>query len=179
MVSIFLEYVENIIEVFMDDFSVYGDPFDKCLDNVTLVLKRCMETNLVLNWKKCHFMVYQGTILGHIISAKGIEVDKYKIDLICSLPPPTSMREVRSFLGHASFYRRFSKDFSKISRPLCRLLQKEVAFEFSEERIEAFKKLKELLTIAPIIQPPDCNLPFELMCDASEYALGAVLGNLE
>ncbi|XP_062008347.1 uncharacterized protein LOC133725208 [Rosa rugosa] len=176
MVSIFSDFVENIIEVFMDDFSVYGDSFDKCLDNLSLVLNRCIESNLVLNWEKCHFMVDQGIVLGHVISAKGIEVDKSKIDLVRSLPSPTSVREVRSFLGHAGFYRRFIKDFSKISRPLCRLLQKEVAFEFDEKCKKAFEKLKELLTTAPIITPPDWNLPFELMCDASDYAVGAVLG---
>ncbi|CAN6711723.1 unnamed protein product [Malus baccata var. baccata] len=85
-------------------------------------------------------------------------------------------REVRSFLGHAGFYRRFIKDFSKVAQPLCRLLQKEVAFEFTKECTESFKQLKELLTTAPIIVPPDWSLPFELMCDASDYALGAVLG---
>ncbi|CAN6570910.1 unnamed protein product [Malus baccata var. baccata] len=112
----------------------------------------------------------------HIISEKGIEVDKSKIDLVRHLPSPTSVREVRSFLGHAGFYRRFIKDFSKIAQPLCQLLQKEVAFEFTKECTESFNQLKELLTTAPIIVPPDWSLPFELMCDASDYALGAVLG---
>ncbi|CAL2255626.1 unnamed protein product [Prunus armeniaca] len=106
----------------------------------------------------------------------GIEVDKSKIGLVRHLPSPTSVREVRSFLGHAGFYRRFIKDFSKISTPLCRLLQKDVPFVFDDECEKAFNHLKELLTSAPIIVPPDWSLPFELMCDASDYALGAVLG---
>ncbi|CAN6695169.1 unnamed protein product [Malus baccata var. baccata] len=164
-----------IIEIFMDDFSVFGNSFDHCLNNLTLILKRCVETNLVLNWEKCHFMVKQGIVLGHIISEKGIEVDKSKVDLVRHLPSPTSVREVRSFLGHAGFYRRFIKDFSKIAQPLCRLLQKEVVFEFDEACSTAFKHLKEALTSAPIITPPDWSLPFELMCDASDYAIGAVL----
>ncbi|CAN6700866.1 unnamed protein product [Malus baccata var. baccata] len=176
MVSIFSDYVEKIIEIFMDDFSVFGNSFDHCLNNLTLILKRCVETNLVLNWEKCHFMVKQGIVLGHIISEKGIEVDKSKVDLVRHLPSPTSVREVRSFLGHAGFYRRFIKDFSKIAQPLCRLLQKEVVFEFDEACSTAFKHLKEALTSAPIITPPDWSLPFELMCDASDYAIGAVLG---
>ncbi|KAM2064664.1 hypothetical protein ACFX16_028035 [Malus domestica] len=176
MVSIFSDYVERIIEIFMDDFSVFGNSFDNCLDNLTLILKRCVETNLVLNWEKCHFMVKQGIVFGHIISERGIEVDKSKIDLVRYLPSPTSVREVRSFLGHAGFYRRFIKDFSKIAQPLCRLLQKEVPFEFNEACEKAFKHLKELLTTAPIITPSDWSIPFELMCDASDYALGAVLG---
>ncbi|KAM2154965.1 hypothetical protein ACFX1Q_046718 [Malus domestica] len=176
MVSIFSDFIEKIIEVFMDDFSVFGDSFDGCLENLTLILKRCMETNLVLNWEKCHFMVKQGIVLGHIISENGIEVDKSKIDLVRHLPSPTSVREVRSFLGHAGFYRRFIKDFSKIAQPLCRLLQKEVAFEFNKECTASLNQLKELLTTTPIIVPPDWSLSFELMCDASNYALGAVLG---
>ncbi|XP_052623609.1 uncharacterized protein LOC128128892, partial [Lactuca sativa] len=176
MVSIFSEYVENIIEVFMDDFTVYGNSFQECLTNLTKILKRCIETNLVLNFEKCHFMVSQGLILGHIVSKKGIEVDKAKIDVIQSLPYPTCVREVRSFLGHAGFYRRFIKDFSKITRPMCQLLQKEVDFEFNEACKEAFDKLKELLTSAPIMQAPNWDLPFEIMCDASNYAIGAVLG---
>ena len=176
MMSIFSEYIENIIEVFMDDFSVYGDSFDRCLHNLTLVLQRCIETNLVLNWEKCHFMVNQGIVLGHVISVKGIEVDKAKIDLIHSLPSPTSVKEVRSFLGHAGFYRRFIKDFSKISTPLYNLLQKDVKFEFNEKCLVAFNLLKDSLTTTPIIQPPNWELPFELMCDVSDYVVGAALG---
>ncbi|KAM1759983.1 hypothetical protein ACFX12_002907 [Malus domestica] len=176
MVSIFSNYVEKIIEIFMDDFNVFGNSFDHCLSNLTLILKRCVETNLVLNWEKCHFMVKQGIVLGHIISEEGIEVDKSKVDLVRHLPSPTSVREVRSFLGQAGFYRRFIKDFSKIAQPQCRLLQKDVAFEFDDACSTAFKQLKEPLTSAPIITPPNWSLLFELMCDASDYAIGAVLG---
>ena len=176
MVSIFSDFVEKIIEVFMDDFSVFGKSFDDCLGNLALILERCVETNLVLNWEKCHFMVNQGIVLGHIISEKGIEVDKSKIDIVRHLPTPTSVREVRSFLGHAGFYRRFIQDFSRIARPLTLLLQKDVPFEFDEKCKKAFENLKTLLTSAPVMQPPDWTLPFELMCDASDYAVGAVLG---
>ncbi|XP_024037598.1 uncharacterized protein LOC112097214, partial [Citrus clementina] len=176
MLSIFSDMVERFLEVFMDDFSVFGDSFDQCLHHLTLVLQRCIEKNLVLNWEKCHFMVKQGIVLGHIISSKGIEVDKAKVDLISNLPPPKTVREVRSFLGHAGFYRRFIKDFSKVSRPLCNLLAKDVPFIFNDSCLMAFEKLKQLLTSSPIIQAPNWKLPFELMCDASDYAVGAVLG---
>ena len=107
---------------------------------------------------------------------KGIGVDKAKMYLIRSLPPPSSVKEIRSFLGHPRFYRQFIKDFSNISFPLCNLLQKDVAFEFNDKCLFALKKLKESLTSTPIIQPPNWELPFEIMCDASDYAVGAVLG---
>ena len=103
MMAIFSNTVEKSIEVFMDDFSVIGSTFDDCLHNLTLVLKRCMETNLVLNWEKCHFMVREGIVLGHRIFGRGIEVDVAKIEIIEKLPPPTSVKGVRSFLGHAGF----------------------------------------------------------------------------
>ncbi|KAM1088061.1 hypothetical protein ACFX2I_013539 [Malus domestica] len=121
-------------------------------------------------------MVKQGIVLGHLISNRGIEVDKAKIDAIEKLPPPTTVKSVRSFLGHAGFYRRFIKDFSKISRPLCNLLAKDALFVFYEACLEAFKKLKTLLTTTPILAASNWSLPFELMCDASDYAVGAVLG---
>jgi hypothetical protein len=176
MMSIFSDMVEKFIKVFMDDFSVFGSNFDECLHHLKSVLKRCEECNLVLNWEKCHFMVQQGIVLGHLISNKGIEVDKAKIDIISKLPPPMTTKGVRSFLGHAGFYRRLIKDFSKISRPLGALLAKDTKFEWTDECMTAFNTLKKLLTSAPIMMAPDWSIPFELMCDASDFALGAVLG---
>src|SRR3954465_34295 len=104
--------------VFMDDFSVYGTYFDNCLHNLDKVLQRCEETNLVLNWEKCHFMVNEGIVLGHKISERGIEVDRAKLEAIEKMPCPRDIEGIRSILGHAGFYRRFIKDFSKISKPL-------------------------------------------------------------
>ncbi|KAL2492590.1 Reverse transcriptase domain-containing protein [Abeliophyllum distichum] len=151
-------------------------PFDECLEHLHLVLQRCKDTNLSLNWEKCHFMVQEGIVLGHQISAMGIEVDKAKIQVIEKLPPPTSVKGVRSFLGHAGFYRRFIKDFSKITKPLCTLLVKDVPYVFSEECLLAFNTLKEKLISAPVIIAPNWSLSFELMCDASYYVVGVVLG---
>jgi hypothetical protein len=114
--------------------------------------------------------------LRHVISHRGIEVDKAKVDLISNLPPPRTMKEVRSFLGHAGFYRRFIQDFSKIAQPLCKLLVNEAPFIFYEDCKKAFGALKKILTSTPIIRPPSWDTPFEIMCDASDFAVGAVLG---
>ena len=133
MMTIFANMVEKSIEVFMDDFFVFGSSFECCLSNLERVLERCEETNLVLNWEKCHFMVKEGIVPGHKISAKGIEVDEAKIDVIEKLPPPVNVKGIRSLLGHAGFYRRFIKDFSKIAKPLSNLLNKDTAFIFDEE----------------------------------------------
>ena len=104
MMSIFTDMVEKFLEVFMDDFSVFGDSYDDCLRNLEQVPQCCEETNLVLNWEKFHFMVQEGILLGHKVSKTGIEVDKAKIEVIEKLPPPTSVKRIRSFLGHSGFY---------------------------------------------------------------------------
>ena len=174
--AIFSDMVKKSIEVFMDDFLVIGSTFDDGLHNLMLVLKRCMETNLVLNWEKCHLMVKEGIILGHRVSERGIEVDRAKIEIKKKLPPPTSIKGVRSFLGHAGFYRRFIQDFSKVSKPLSNLLMQGVLFEFNEPCMDAFELLKKKLTSALIVVAPDWNLPFELMCDASDFVVATVLG---
>nr|GEV61792.1 DNA-directed DNA polymerase [Tanacetum cinerariifolium] len=179
MMSIFHDMIEKMIEVFMDDFSVFGDSFSSCLTNLDNMLKRCEETNLVLNWKKCHFMCREGIVLGHKISESGIEVDRAKVDVIAKLPHLTTVKGVRSFLGHAGFYRHFIQYFLEIARPMTHLLEKEIPFVFSKECIDAFNTLKKKLTEAPILVVPDWNLPFELMCDASDFAIGAILGQLK
>ncbi|GJZ54091.1 hypothetical protein Tco_0608976 [Tanacetum coccineum] len=108
------------------ELSLFGDSFSSCLANLDRMLKRCEDTKLALNWEKSHFMVKEGIVLGHKISRKGIEVDKAKVDVISKLPHPTTVKGIQSFLGHAGFYRRFIKDFSKISRPMqCPIFFKE------------------------------------------------------
>ncbi|GKB63778.1 reverse transcriptase domain-containing protein, partial [Tanacetum coccineum] len=174
MMAIFHDMIEETMEVFMDDFSVFGDSFSSCLSHLDKMLKRCEDANLVLNWEKCHFMVKECIVLGHKISKSGIEVDKAKVDVIAKLPHPTSVKGIRSFLGHVGFYRRFIKDFSKIARPMTHLLEKD--FIFSKECIESFNILKKKLTEAPILVAPDWDLKFEIMCNASDYAVGAFLG---
>ncbi|GKF67728.1 reverse transcriptase domain-containing protein [Tanacetum coccineum] len=121
-------------------------------------------------------MCKEGIVLGHKISKARIKVDCAKVDVIAKLLHPTTVKGVRSFLGHTGFYRRFIQDFSKIARPMTHLLEKETPFVFSKDCIDAFQTLKKKLTEAPILVVSDWNLPFELMCDASDFAIGAVLG---
>ena len=176
MMDIFSDMVEKTIEIFMDDFSVLGNSFDNCLENLRSVLIRCEETNLVLNWEKCHFMVQEGIVLGYRILARGIEVDREKIEAIEKLPPPSSVKGIRSFLGHAGFYRTLIKDFSQIAKPLSNLLVQGIPFKFDSQCLHAFSVLKDKLVSAPIVVAPDWSFPFELMCDASDFVIGAVLG---
>ncbi|GJX73507.1 reverse transcriptase domain-containing protein [Tanacetum coccineum] len=135
MMAIFHDMIKETMEVFVDDFSIFEDSFSSCLSHLDKMLKRCEDTNLVLNWEKCHFMVKKGIILGHKISKNGIEVDRAKFDVISKLPHPT----------------------------------------FVKECIDAFETIKKKLTEAPILVTPDWDLPFETMCDASDFVVGAVL----
>ena len=120
-------------------------------------------------------MVKEGIVLGHRISKRGTEVDRAKVETTEKLLPPSSVKGIRIFLGHAGFYRRFVKDFSKITKPLSNLLVQGAPFEFDDQCMQVFLFIKEKLVSAPIVVAPDWNLPFELMCDASDYAIGAVL----
>ncbi|XP_075099020.1 putative mitochondrial protein AtMg00860 [Nicotiana tabacum] len=174
MMSIFYDLNGKCLEVFMDDFTLFGGDFDDCLKNLELVLECCETTHLVLNWEKCHFMVKARILLGHKVTTHGIEVDRAKVDVISSLPPPTSVKSIRSFLGHDGFYRRFFKNFSSITKRLTTLLVKDVKFVLTVECLRAFELIKENLVSAPIMATPDWSQPFEIMCDASDVAVEAV-----
>ena len=176
MMSMFSDLVEEVMEIFMDDFTMYGSSFEQCFNNLETVLQRCKDKQLALNWEKCHFMVTEGIVLGHKIYATGLEVDQSKISIIKTLAPPTTVKGIRSFLGHAGFYRRFIKDFSKIARPLCRLLEKDSKFNFDDSCKAAFEEIKIRLVQAPIMAAPEWDQEFEVMRDASDFAMGAVLG---
>ena len=157
--AIFFDYIDNFMEVFMGDISIFGS-FDVCLANLSTVLKRCQEVNLVLSWEKSHFIVQEGIGLGHKVSKKGIEADKAKLDLISNMPG----KHVRSFLIHADFYRRFIKDFSEVACPLTNLLIKYAPFVIDELCVKTFEKLRSLLVPTPIVQPSDfCHLRLCLM----------------
>ena len=145
MMSMFSDLAEEVMEIFMDDFTVYGSSFEHCLQNLGTVLHRCQDKNLALNWEKCHFMVIEGIVLRHRISTTGLEVDQAKVSIIKTLFPPTIVKGIRSFFGHAGFYRRFIRDFSKIARPLCRLLEKDTKFNFNESFQSSFEEIRSIL----------------------------------
>ncbi|GJW61078.1 reverse transcriptase domain-containing protein [Tanacetum coccineum] len=147
MLAICHDMIEESIEVLMDDFFVFGNSFDNCLNNLDKMLQRCKDANLVLNWEKCHFMVKEGIVLGHKVSGAGLEVDKAKINIISKLPPPTNVKGTRK-----------------------------TPFEFNDECHKLFNSLKEKLTCTPVIMSPNWNLLFELVCDASEFPVEVVLG---
>ena len=128
MLGIFLDLIHNCVELFMDNFSVYGETFQEALDNLEKVIVRCQETNLALSHEKCIMMFTRGVVLGHVVSQAGIEVDLEKIEVISNLSQPRTQKEVRSFLGHVGYYHRFIKDFTKIVAPLFKLLVKDVNF---------------------------------------------------
>jgi len=140
MLSLFLDMIERFLEIFMDDFLIYGDSFDQCMHHLKLVLQRCRKKNLTLNWEKCHFMVKHGIVLGHEISSREIEVDKSNVEVIAKLPEPKCLKDIRSFLGHTSFYIRFIKELSK--RPLTNLLGKDMPFHFDDGCLQTWEKLK-------------------------------------
>lgn len=135
---IFSNFLEGLIEIFIDDFPVFGDSFKKFLGSLKKVIKRCEETRLMFNWEKCYFMVTKGIVLGHIISKARLEVDPEKIDVVSKLPLPSDVKLLRNFLGHVVFYRRFIKGFFQIVKPLSNLLCADQPFNFDEKCNKAF-----------------------------------------
>lgn len=129
-------------------FLSFGSSCEDCLQNIEKVLKWCTEINLALSWEKSHFMICEGIVLGRVVSERGTDVDKAKIDFIFKLLPPTSVYQISSFLSHVGFYHRFIKDCSKIYHPLCNLIGKDVPFAFDDIRLEAFQTLRDALTKA-------------------------------
>eukprot|EP00253_Pinus_taeda_P005173 PITA_05173 len=163
----------------MDDFTPYGSSFQEALSNLGKVLSKCIEMNPSLSREKCEFLMTKGTVLGHTISHQGLQVDPSKIAIIKMVPPPHKVRDVRSFLGLAGYYRRFIKDFSKLASPFFGLLAKDVEFKWSDECQRALNELKDKLVSTPILRGPNWALPFHIHTDASNKAIGAALGQVE
>ena len=162
----------------MDDFTPYGDDFDPALDALEKVLQRCITTKLCLSHENCYMMMIEGLILGHYISIAGIQVDPAKIQIILLIPTPTTQTEVRSFLGFYGYYRRFIEHFSQIAAPLYALTGN-VDFIWTDKCNCAFEDLKRLVSTAPVLRGPNWDLPFQILSDASDTAIGVVLGQEE
>ena len=176
VLGIFSDLIHDCVEVYMDDFTVYGNSFEEALENLEKVLIRCKETNLSLSHEKCFMMFTEGIVLGHHISGDGIKVDRSKVEVISKLPIPNCQRDVRSFLGFTGYYRRFIENFTKIASPLFKLLTKDCEFKWDLDCQSAFETLKTRISEAPILRGPNWKLPFHISTDASDTALGAVLG---
>eukprot|EP00253_Pinus_taeda_P029982 PITA_29982 len=179
VLRIFSELVHDAVEIYMDDFTPYGSDFQEALSNLGKVLDKCIEMILSLNLEKCEFLMTEGTMLGQAISQQELQVDPNKIAIIQRVPPPQKVRDVRSFLGLAGYYKRFIKDFNKLASPLFGLLGKVVEFIWLENCQESLDTLKSKLVRAPILRGPNWALPFHIHTNASNKVIGADLGQID
>jgi hypothetical protein len=175
MNKVFMEYLDKFIVVFIDDILVYSRSKEEHEEHLHLALQKLREHKLYVKLSKCEFWMKQVAFLGHIISKGGISVDPSKVQHVLSWNAPTSVDDIRSFLGLAGYYRRFIKGFSKISNPMTELLEKDKKFEWTSAYEASFEELKKRLTTAPILVMPDMEKSFSIYCDASGQGLGCVL----
>eukprot|EP00253_Pinus_taeda_P012698 PITA_12698 len=178
ILSIFVDLINEGLEVYMDDFIAYRDDFNPALHTLEKVLQCCIATRLCLSHEKCYMMMTKGLILGHYISAAGIQVDPAKIQIILLIPTPTTQTEVHSFLAFTGYYRRFIEHFSHIVAPMSALTEN-VDFLWTEKCERAFQDLKKLVSTAPVLRGPNWDLSFQISLDASDTTIGAVLGQEE
>jgi hypothetical protein len=175
ILSIFSDLISEGLKVYMDDFIPYGDDFDQALTNLEKVLEQCITARLCLSHEKCHMMMTKGLVLGHYIYADGIRVDIAKIEVILNLPTPHTQTEVRSFLGNSGYYRRFMPKFSKTAAPL-HALTRNVEFQWSDKCDVSFARLKKLISTTLVLRGPNWKIPFQISTDASNIAIGVILG---
>ena len=167
--------MDKFVVVFIDDILIFSTNAEEHVEHLRVVLSRLQEHKLYAKFSKCEFWLKKVPFLGHVLSDKGISVDLSKVQEVLDWKAPTSVHEVRGFLGLASYYRRFILDFSKIAKPMTRLLQKDVKFVWTPECETNFCTLRTLLTSAPVLAQPDIEKPFDVFCDASGTGLGCVL----
>lgn len=167
--------LEPNVLVYLDDIIVASQTFDEHLKHLAEVFQRLRNAKLRLNAEKCHFCRDGLRYLGHTIDREGIRTDPAKVSAITNWPTPTTLRQVRQFLGVASWYRRFIADFSAKVAPLTRLMRKNARWAWTATEEEAFRSIRKALTTAPVLACPDFNQPFTLQTDASTLGLGAVL----
>ncbi|CAB4420776.1 unnamed protein product [Rhizophagus irregularis] len=175
MDKVLKEYIGEFVVVYIDDIMIYSKNFEEHLQHIEKVLRKMRETNLTLKLKKCKFGERNIEFLGHIVGKDGLQPDVKKVETINKIKPPQTIREVRSFLGLCSYYRKFIKNYSKIAKPITKLIKKDEEFRWGQEQQNAFKILKEKLTQKPILAHPDFEKEFILLTDASAEGLGAIL----
>jgi hypothetical protein len=175
MNSVFMPELDKFIVVFIDDILIYSKTDEDHADHIRVVLQRLRDHHLYAKFSKCEFWLDSVKFLGHTISSEGISVDPTKVQEVMDWKPPTSVHQIRSFLGLAGYYRRFILDFSKIAKPMTELLKKEAKFYWDDKCEEAFHTLRKFLTTAPVLAQPDSTKPFDVYCGASGTGLGCVL----
>src|SRR3954466_4325744 len=172
---IFMDYLDKFVVVYLDDILVFSKNEEEHAEHLCLVLEKLREHQLYAKFSKCEFWLPEVTYLGHVISKDGIVVNPERVQAILDWTPPKNVKQVRSFLGLASYCRRFVENFSKIARPLTNLLHKGVKFQWTDKCQESFQALKDKLTSAPVLAPPDTKKDFVIYRDASRQGLGCVL----
>jgi hypothetical protein len=175
MNSVFMLELDKFVMVFIDDILVYSKNEEENEQHLRIILQQLREHQLYDKFSKCAFWLTEVPFLGHVISAEGIAVDPGKVQEVLGWKVPRSVLQIHSFLGLAGYYRRFIPNFSKIAKPMTKLLEKEAKFEWSQQCDEAFLTLKKLLTTAPVLAQPDIEEPFDVYYDASSTGIGWVL----
>jgi hypothetical protein len=173
--KVFVKYLEKFVIVFIDDILIFSKMMEEHEEHLRLVLEKLRSNQLCAKFSKCEFWLTDVAFLGHIISAGGVSVDPSKVKDVLNWMPPTTASKIQSFLGLAGYYRRFIKDFSKIAKPMTKLLEKNKAFEWTKECQASFEELRKRLTSAPVLVLPNLTKKFDIYCDASHQRLGCVL----
>jgi hypothetical protein len=167
MNKVFMEYLDKFVVVFIDDILIFFKMEEEHEKYLRLVLEKLRSNQLYAKFSKCEFWLTEVAFLGHVISTVGVSVDPGKVKDVLNWMPPTSASEIQSFLGLAGYYRRFIKDFSKLAKPMMKLLEKNKAFEWTTECQASFVELRKRLTLAPVLVLPDLTKKFDIYCDAS------------
>jgi hypothetical protein len=175
MNKVFMEYLDKFMVVFIDNILIYSKDEEEHEKHLHLVLQKLRDHQLYAKMSKCEFWLKEVSFLGHVISERGISVDPSKIEDVLSWNTPTSVSDIRSFLGLARYYKRFIKGFSKISKPMTELLGKDKKLEWSTKCEASFQELKKQLMTAPVLVMPNMEKPFSVYCVASRQGLGCIL----
>jgi hypothetical protein len=175
MNSVFMQELDKFVVVFIDDILIYSKNPEYHAKHLYVILQRLRDHHLYAKFSKCEFWLNTVKFLGHTISDDGISIDPSKVQEVMDWKSPTSVHQIRSFLGLAGYYRRFIPDFSRIAKPMTELLKKGVKFSWDKKCEDAFHTLRDHLTTAPVLAQPDVSKPFDIYCDASGTGLGSVL----